>query len=104
MDEGLQQAFKTVKVGDDIKNVPLIKQFIQTIKGGKIEVGGVERTITPKEARKLMFGSTASQVLETKRGTKLLDAFVANKDLSVLMDMPGLNQAPPDRDWETLIF
>ena len=31
VDEGLQQAFKTVKVGDDIKNVPLIKQFIQTI-------------------------------------------------------------------------
>ncbi len=96
VDEGVQQAFKTVKVGDDIKNVPLIKQFIQTIKGGKIEVGGVERTITPKEARKLMFGSTASQILETKRGDKLLDAFVANKDLSVLMDMPGLNQAPPE--------
>ena len=43
-----------------------------------------------------MFGSTASQILETKRGDKLLDAFVANKDLSVLMDMPGLNQAPPE--------
>ena len=80
VDEGLQQAFKTVKVGDDIKNVPLIKQFIQTIKGGKIDIGGVERTITRKEARKLMFGSTASKILETKRGDKWLDAFVDNKD------------------------
>ena len=31
-----------------------------------------------------MFGRTASQVLESKRGDKLLDAFVANKDLSTL--------------------
>ena len=87
-------AFKTVKVGDDVKNIPLINQFIKTIKGGTIEVGGVKREITRKEARKLMFGRTASQVLESKRGDKLLDAFVANKDLSILMDMPGLNQAP----------
>ncbi len=94
VDEGMQQAFKTAKVGDDIKNIPLINQFIKTIKGGTLEVGGVKREITRKEARKLMFGRTASQVLESKRGDKLLDAFVANKDLSILMDMPGLNKAP----------
>ena len=92
----MQQAFKTVKVGDDDKNIPLINQFFKTIKGGTIEVGGVKREITRKEARKLMFGRTASQILESKRGDKLLDAFVANKDLSILMDMPGLNQAPPE--------
>ena len=34
----MQQAFKTVKVGDDVKNIPLINQFIKTIKGGTIEV------------------------------------------------------------------
>ncbi len=91
-----KQLLKTVKVGDDVKNIPLINQFFKTIKGGTIEVGGVTRQITRKEARKLMFGKTASQVLDTKRGDKLVDAFVANKDLSILMDMPGLNNAPPE--------
>ena len=95
VDEGMQQAFKTVKVGDDVKNIPLINQFVKTIKGGTIEVSpGVTREITRKEARKLMFGRTATQILDSKRGDKLLDAFVANKDLSTLMDMPGLNKAP----------
>ena len=95
VDDGMQQAFKTIKVGDDIKNIPLINQFVKTIKGGTMQLSdGTSKVISPKEARKLMFGRTATQVLNTKRGDKLLDAFVANTDLATLMDMPGLNKAP----------
>ena len=33
VDEGMQQAFNTIKVGDEVKNIPLINQFVKTIKG-----------------------------------------------------------------------
>ena len=95
VDEGMQTAFKTVQVGDDIKNVPLLKQFLRTIAGGEIEIApGITKQISRKEARKLMFGRTASQIFNSKRGEKLIDAFVANNDLATLMDLPGLNKAP----------
>ena len=55
-------------------------------------VGGGVGKYTAKEARALQFGKTADALLETKRGTKFLQALAENKKLPRLKEVSQLNK------------
>jgi len=95
-----QALFKTGKaLAEAADNLPLLPRLYKTIAGGKITLpNGTVEAITAKEARRLQFGRTAAQVLETKRGQKLLQAMADTKGdagMAALMDIPEFRKIDP---------
>jgi len=95
-----QALFKTGKaLAEASENLPLLPRLYKTIAGGEIKLpNGTVEKITAKEARRLQFGRTASQVLETKRGQKLLQAMSdaqGDTGLAALMDIPEFQKIDP---------
>ena len=95
-----QALFKTGQALDEAaKTLPLLPRLFKTVAGGKTTLpNGEVIEFGAKEARRLQFGRTAEEVLQTKRGDKFVNAMVEAKGevgLAVLMDLPQFKNVDP---------